>query len=112
METTNILTAKRTFKQALERKLFSFVNEKIKEQVIDFTVLYLRRNRIQYDSDQLDKTLDVFRLAMDDSFGKNIDNLLAEVDTDVEKVVEAVNPLNSTDSKKAWIKRNQKQIHC
>lgn len=98
---SNIPDSKRKFLQSLERKIYSLNNEKIKEQVIDFTVLYLRRNNIRHTPEDLNNILEVFRLAMEDSYLKNVDMFIATVDKDLDVLVESINPLNSTDSKKS-----------
>ncbi len=101
MEQDIVNSAKRSFLQAFEKKLYAFVDQKLKEQAIDFIVLYTRRNNIRIEQEQMDAILNVLRLAIDDSFQKNIDNLLKDLEPNLENVVQAVNPLNSTDSKKA-----------
>lgn len=98
---SNISDSKRKFLQSLERKVHDLTNNKMKEQVIDFTVLYLRRNNIRHTPEDLNNILEVFRMAMDDSFHKNVDNFLGSVDKDVDTLVETVDPLDSTDSRKS-----------
>lgn len=98
---SNIPDSKRKFLQSLERKIYNLNNERIKEQVIDFTVLYLRRNNIRHTPEDLNNILEVFRLAMEDAHLKNVDMFISGVDKDLDVLVESINPLNSTDSKKS-----------
>jgi len=94
----NIKAAKQKLRQAIERKVFEFNDRKVKEQVIDFTVLYLRRNNIPHDSEQLAKIFDVFRMGVDDAYFKNIDILMNQIDSDINTFAETVDPLDSTNT--------------
>lgn len=98
---SNVPDSKRIFLQSLEKKIYELNNHRIKEQVVDFTVLYLRRNNIRHTEEDLNNILEVFKMAMEDSFLKNVDSFIGSVDKDLDKMVEAIDPLNSTDSKKS-----------
>jgi len=98
---SNISNSKRKFLQNIERKVYDLTNNRIKEQVVDFTVLYLRRNNIRHTPEDLNNILEVFKMAMEDSYMKNIDSFLGTVDKDLDTLVEAVDPLDSTDSRKS-----------
>lgn len=98
MASENIAAAKLKLRQAIERKIFEFNDRKVKEQVIDFTVMYLRRNNIPHNSDELAKVLEVFRLAIDDAYYKNIDGLMVLLDNDINALAEAIDPLDPTSS--------------
>jgi len=99
-EQDKITKAKRAFREALSRKLYMFTDNVLKEQVVDFTVLFLRKKNIRHTPEDLANILEVFKMAIEDSYMKNIDGLLNNIDKDVDKVLEDTNPLISTDSKK------------
>ena len=112
MAAQNIASAKLKLRQTIERRFFEFNDRKVKEQVVDFTILYLRRNNIQHNSEELAQILEVFRLAIDDSFYKNIDGLLNQLDTDINALSESIDPLEHTSSpstKKKVVASTQKK---
>ena len=91
---------KAMLKSKMEKALFRLVTDEIKEHVVDFTVLYVRRNNLNVDRDSMAKVLDVIRLAIDDAFFKNVDSTMNALDADLEEFIKEVNPLELTVAKK------------
>lgn len=88
--------AKQELTDAIDKTFQKLLTQDIKEQVIDFTVLWIRRNKIDVDRDSLTKILDVFRIAIDDSYHKNSGRVLSKLDAPIDKVLREGNPLGST----------------
>jgi hypothetical protein len=61
---------------------------RVREGVLDFTILYLRRNKIEVDRDSLSKILDVVKLAIDAQHMEKLDLLLKELDASLNDFVE------------------------
>ena len=91
---------KTTIKSKIERAIYKLVADEIKEHVVDFTVLYIRRNNMDVDRDSMAKVLEVIRVAIDDAYFKNVDSTMQSLDADLEEFVVDANPLEPTASKK------------
>lgn len=81
----------------VERTFHKFITDTIKEHVVDFTVLYVQRNAPDVDRASMAKVLDIMRLAIDDGYFKYVDSVLDSVESKVEEVADAADPLDGTE---------------
>lgn len=87
----------------IEKTFHRLLADEIKEHIVDFTILYIRKNKIAVDSDSLSKILEVVRVAVDDGYYKYVDTALDKLQPKLEEFVADANPLqhiNNSDSKK------------
>lgn len=89
---------KQTLKAKIEKTFHKLVVNQIKEQIIDFTVLYVRRNNMDVDRESMTKILEVIRVAVDDAFYKSIDSTMNTIDGDLQTFMDEANPLAPTKS--------------
>jgi hypothetical protein len=75
-------------KTQIEKELHGFVNN-IKEHMVDYTVLYVRRNMPHIDRDQLTQILDVVRNGIEDSYFTQIDHFMTKMNVTIEESVES-----------------------
>lgn len=111
------MSIKNKLRTEVERQLYDFVNQ-IKEHVQDYTVLTIRkRTGEQFDRDQLTRTLDIVRAAIDDAFMTKIERFMTKLDKSLEtfaEVHQANDPLDhmvrsqadATTSKKGRPRKN------
>ncbi len=84
-------------KTQIEKELHGFVNN-IKEHLVDYTVLYVRRNMPHIDREQLTQILDVVRNGIEDSYFTQIDLFMNKMNVTIEDNAESE---SSTKAKKA-----------
>lgn len=87
---------KNQLKTEIEKTFHKLVADEIKEQVVDFTVLYVQKNRMEVDRASMSQVLEIVRLAIDDSYYKNIDKCLNALEPTLEEFVSDTNPLAHT----------------
>lgn len=87
---------KNQLKTEIEKTFHKLIAEEIKEQVVDFTVLYVQKNRMDIDRASLSQVLEVVRLAIEDAYYKNVDHCMNTLDTKIEEFVSDTNPLAHT----------------
>lgn len=63
----------------IERHIHGLVNE-VKEHVVDFTVLTIRKRHPEIDRAQLSIILDIVRQGVDDGFMTRIDRFMGKLD--------------------------------
>lgn len=95
---SNIQNEKIKLKTVLEKNIQRLVSQHIREHIVDFTVLYVRKNGLKIDSAVLDQIIKVVQQGIDDSYYKNIDGILNKMDKDIEKFIQTTNPLATTVS--------------
>lgn len=103
MTTTNETTkrdtsvTKQKLRNDIERNVRLLVGERIKNHVQDFSVLYVRRNKLQVDGESMVKLLDVVGVAIDDAYLKFIDEFTSKIATSLETFEEdcSGDPANS-----------------
>jgi len=78
-------------KTQIEKEMHGFVNN-IKEHLVDYTVLYVRRNMSHIDRDQLTQILDVVRNGIEDSYFTQIDSFMNKMNVTIEESVEPEAP--------------------
>lgn len=92
--------AKQKLKTDIERSVQHMVNERIKNHIQDFTVLYVRRNKIEVDGESMVKILDAVAVALDDGYFKFVDEFSDRIKTSLDKFEEASgDPLAITGKK-------------
>lgn len=87
----------------IEKTFHRLLADEIKEHIVDFTILYIRKNKLAVDSESLSKILEVVRLAVDDGYFKYVDMALDKLQPQLEEFVADANPLqhiNNSDSAK------------
>ena len=90
---------KQELTDAIDKSFQRLLTQDIKEQVIDFTVLWIRRNKLDVDRDSLTKILDVFRIAIDDAYHKNVGRVMQNLEEPMNKALRQTNPLEATETK-------------
>ena len=85
-------------KTQIEKELHGFVNN-IKEHMVDYTILYIRRNMAHIDRDQLTQILDVVRNGIEDSYFTQIDHFMTKMNVTIEENVEAETTSKAKKSK-------------
>jgi len=80
----------------IEKTFQRLITDQIKEQVVDFSVLWVQRNKLAVDRDSMAKVLDVVRIAIDDAYYKNIDVAMNLLDSKLQEFVDDANPLAPT----------------
>lgn len=96
------MSARVELETAIEKEVHNLVF-KISEHVHDFTHLYMRRNNIPVDQEQLKLVLKVVEMAIKDGELRNIDGFHAKIASSLEKeigVEENAAPFTKTESKK------------
>lgn len=63
----------------VERQMHGLVSE-IREHVVDFTVLKVRRSYPEIDRDQLTKILEIVKAGVDDGFMTKVDRFVKKLD--------------------------------
>lgn len=69
---------------SVERQVHSLVSE-IREHVVDFTVLKVRRSHPDLDRDQLTLVLDIVKQAIDDGFMTRVDRFMKKLDRSLDE---------------------------
>lgn len=95
---TKIMNTRKKLETAIEKQMYDLVRS-VREYSRDFTILYIRKNKIEVDRDSLSKVLDVVDMAVADGFQKNIDKVMRKLDSDITELTEP-DPLVSTPKKK------------
>jgi hypothetical protein len=67
----------------IERQIHSLVSE-IREHVVDFTVLKVRRSHPELDREQLAVVLEIVKHAIDDGFLTRVDRFMKKLDRSLE----------------------------
>lgn len=80
----------------IEKTFQRLITDQIKEQVVDFSVLWVQRNKLAVDRDSMAKVLDVVRIAIDDAYYKNIDVAMNMLEPKLQEFVDDANPLAPT----------------
>lgn len=88
---------KETLKGEFEKLVHRLVTDRIKEQIIDFTVLWINKKNPEVDRQSMSTVLEVIRIAIDDAFYKNVDDVLNQIDPHLDKFVDEANPLARTE---------------
>ncbi|NDB86488.1 MAG: hypothetical protein EB127_27890 [Alphaproteobacteria bacterium] len=86
-------------KTQIEKELHGFVTN-IKEHMVDYTVLYVRRNMPHIDREQLTQILDVVRNGIEDSYFTQIDSFMTKMNVTIEETVESETTTKSKKSAK------------
>lgn len=81
---------------AVEREVYKLVRE-IKEHTFDFTMLYVRRNKLDVDGEVLRAVLDIVDKAVLDGYQRNIDRFMKGLDTTLADFSDEGNPSPSSD---------------
>ena len=58
--------------------------EVVKEMAIDSTVLYMQKNNIPVDRDSMNKTVEVFKMALDSQQMQQLDRLVRDLDKAID----------------------------
>lgn len=80
----------------IEKTFHKLITDEIKEQVIDFTVMWVNKNKLDVDRNTLFQVLEVVRSAMDDSYYKSVDRCMNALDSKIQEFVDDTNPLAPT----------------
>ncbi len=83
-------------KVEIEKTFHKLITDEIKEQVVDFTVLWVQKNKLDVDRNTLFQVLEVVRSAMDDSYYKSVDRCMDSLDPKIQEFVDDTNPLAHT----------------
>lgn len=83
-------------KVEIEKTFHKLITDEIKEQVIDFTVLWVQKNKLDVDRNTLFQVLEVVRSAMDDSYYNSVDRCMNSLDSKIQEFVDDTNPLAHT----------------
>lgn len=79
----------------IERQIHGLLTE-VKEHVVDFTVLTIRKRHPEIDRDQLSKILEIVRQGIDDGFMTRIDRFMGKLDKSLADFTkDDENPLGS-----------------
>ena len=88
---------KDNLKGEFEKIVHKLVADRIKEHIVDFTVLWINKNNPEVDRASMSVVLETVRIAVDDAYYKNIDDILGKLDPHLDKFVDAANPLAHTE---------------
>jgi hemerythrin-like domain-containing protein len=75
-------------KTLIEKELHGFI-ENIKEHLIDYTVLYVRRHKPHIDREQLTEILEIVRGGIDDSYFSQIDKFINKMNVTLDSATES-----------------------
>lgn len=89
---------------AIERQIHALINE-VKEHVVDFTVLTVRKKHPEIDRDQMAKLLEVVQQGIDDGFMTKIDRFMGRLDNSLTEFSGEENPLEQDVSTPRTSKR-------
>jgi ribosome-associated translation inhibitor RaiA len=90
------MSNKDQLKTEIEKTFHRLVTDEIKEQVVDFTVMWFNKKKIDIDRNTLFQVLEVVRSAIDDSYYKSIDRCIDSLDKSLQEFVDDTNPLALT----------------
>lgn len=93
---SDIQSQKLKFKTLVEKNIQRLVSRNIREHVVDFVVLYVRKNKIAVDGELLNQLLQIVQQGIDDGYYRNIDGVMGNMDKTIEEFIEETNPLAST----------------
>lgn len=85
-------------KTQIEKEMHGFVNN-IKEHLVDYTVLYVRKNMPHIDREQLTQILEVVRNGIEDSYFTQIDTFMNKMNVTIEENVEVETTAKGKKSK-------------
>jgi hypothetical protein len=80
---------------AVEKEMYKLVRE-IKEHTFDFTMLYVRKNNVPVDSNQMKLILEIVDKAIMDGFQRNLDRTMKGLDGALTEFASEENPLPSS----------------
>ena len=83
-------------KNEIEREFNQMVNTDIKEDLVDFIVLYVRKNKLPVDRESMSIVLEVMRNAFGDVYFKHVDHMLDRLDGKINDFVDNIDPLRPT----------------
>lgn len=85
-------------KTQIEKEMHGFVNN-IKEHLVDYTVLYVRKNMPHIDREQLTQILEVVRNGIEDSYFTQIDSFMNKMNITIEENIEVETTAKGKKSK-------------
>ena len=77
----------------IERQIHALISE-VKEHVVDFTVLTIRKRHPEIDRAQLSKILEIVQQGIDDGFMTKIDRFMGRLDTSLTEYAGEADPLD------------------
>lgn len=80
----------------IEKTFHKLITDEIKEQAIDFTVMWVNKNKLDVDRNTLFQVLEIVRSALDDAYYKSIDRCMASLEPKIQEFVDDTNPLAPT----------------
>lgn len=97
---SNIESLKTKFKTELEKNIQRMIFKSIREHMVDFTVLYIRKNKLAIDGEVLNQILTIAQQGIDDGYYRSIDSTMNKMDEAIEGFIEETNPTHITSSSK------------
>lgn len=81
---------------AVEKEVYKLIRE-VKEHTFDFTMLYIRRNKLNVDGEVLRAVLEIVDKAIIDGYQKNIDRFMKGLDATLAEYSDEENPFPSSE---------------
>lgn len=91
------MDSRKKLETEVERQIHALVAE-VKEHVVDFTVLTVRKRHPDIDREQMSRILDIVRQGIDDGFMTKIDRFMGKLDNSLTEFSGAENPLEQEGS--------------